>query len=405
MSEPNKFHIIDHYRNLTRHLLARNAIVDTIFSHRTLLGNPAEGILRDFLRKLLPSWLRVETGQVVAINGIRSPQSDVIIFDDNFGAIVGASEADEFLIRQEAVRCVIEVKRTIGGTIVQEMQGYASSLATSFFLGEKSGGWLQFGFAFIADRSRDAVLENLKKTYDPGKSLGALLVLDTAPQAEELKASARKHLNLTEPDQSGRATRPTITGQSVKAFTQEVTEPRGALFLRHKTEKYCIVNDGLPPLLSFTMLLEQRLKGATDRSNLNLGDFLPAIEADECVAKIRAASGTVEIDDTQTIKPIVKITVTAGTEIDGVAQSLRLFGKLKTLVLAGTLVRDEDITHIANLKELQTLSLASTSITDAGLKHLTGLKALQEIDLTGAKVTDAGVGELKKSIPNLQVRK
>jgi hypothetical protein len=77
MSEPSRFNIIDHYLNLTKHLLARNAMVDTIFSHTDLLGNPAEGIIRDFLRNFLPSSLRAETGQVVSTRGNRSPQSDV----------------------------------------------------------------------------------------------------------------------------------------------------------------------------------------------------------------------------------------------------------------------------------------------------------------------------------------
>jgi hypothetical protein len=53
MCEPARFNIVDHYRNLTRHLLARNAMVGTIFSHKDLLGNPAEGIVRNFLQEFL----------------------------------------------------------------------------------------------------------------------------------------------------------------------------------------------------------------------------------------------------------------------------------------------------------------------------------------------------------------
>jgi hypothetical protein len=322
-----------------------------------------------------------------------------------FGAVVGVSEADEYLIRLEAVQCILEVKRSIGGDTVKKMQDHAKDLSTSFLFGGKQVPWMHWGVAFTADRSRDAILKNLNDTYDPPYSIGALLVLDTEPPAEELKGSARQHLNLTDPGQSGRGSgRPRVTGASVKGFIEEVTAPRGAFFVRDSKNKTYRVFDEIPnPLLAFTMMLEDNLKRSPDVSNLQLRDFFPSIVADDCVARIRAAGGKVEIDDKQVTKPVVQITVAPGMAINDVASKLRLFGNVKSLVLASTNVADADLVHISNLKELQVLSLAITSITDAGLKHLGGLKALQEIDLTGAKVSEAGIDELKKSIPNLRV--
>jgi uncharacterized protein DUF6602 len=405
MSELAHFNIIDHYRNLTKQLLARNAVVGTIFSHKDLLGNPAESIVRDFLRKFLPSSLRVETGQIVSPRGNRSPQSDVIVFHDMFGAIVGVSEAEEYLVRQEPVRCVLEVKRSIGGTTVKELQDHAKVLSTCFLAGGKGGPWIQWGVAFTADRSRDAILNNLIETYDPTFSIGALLVLDTEPTAEELKASARKHLNLTGSGQgSRRSVYPRVTGASVKRFISEMLEPRGAFFVRDKTHKYRLWEEVQPPLLGFATKLEETLMGSADVSNLSLKDFFPAIEAKECIARIRAGGGIVELDENQVAKPVVEITVDPGSAFSDVACSLRLFRNLKSLVLTGTTAADADLVNIANLKDLQKLSLASTAVTDSGIKFLVGLKALQEIDLTGTRVTRSGADELKMRVPGLQVR-
>ena len=43
--------------------------------------------------------------------------------------------------------------------------------------------------------------------------------------------------------------------------------------------------------------------------------------------------------------------------------------------------------------------------TDADLEVLKGLTALQTLVLSGTKVTDAGVEQLKKSLPNVFVRR
>src|SRR5262245_52231708 len=44
-------------------------------------------------------------------------------------------------------------------------------------------------------------------------------------------------------------------------------------------------------------------------------------------------------------------------------------------------VTDEDLKHLASLKELQKLDLDTTAVTDAGLMHLTKLTKLKELGL------------------------
>jgi hypothetical protein len=46
----------------------------------------------------------------------------------------------------------------------------------------------------------------------------------------------------------------------------------------------------------------------------------------------------------------------------------------------------------------------STLITDAGLVHLAGLTNLKTLYLFRTQITDAGVAELKKSLPNCEIR-
>jgi hypothetical protein len=67
----------------------------------------------------------------------------------------------------------------------------------------------------------------------------------------------------------------------------------------------------------------------------------------------------------------------------------------------GIQVRDEELKHLAGLKNLQALNLYRTQVTDAGLKELVGLTGLQALNLYGTKVTDAGLKHLA-GLKNLQ---
>ena len=65
--------------------------------------------------------------------------------------------------------------------------------------------------------------------------------------------------------------------------------------------------------------------------------------------------------------------------------------RLETLMLAGSRVSDDELSHLSALTNLQALDLSGTGISDKGLNHLKGLKRLKSLSLVQTKVSDAGM--------------
>lgn len=88
-------------------------------------------------------------------------------------------------------------------------------------------------------------------------------------------------------------------------------------------------------------------------------------------------------------------------EFDGpfdgaMAKEISQCGSLVELKLHGVALRDTEITHLANLKNLQSLTLARSQITDAGARQLDDLKQLRHLKLMhNQSVTDACLSALK----------
>lgn len=77
---------------------------------------------------------------------------------------------------------------------------------------------------------------------------------------------------------------------------------------------------------------------------------------------------------------------------------------LYTLILVSTKVTDASLSHLRSLPNLRTLYIGNTSITDRGLEYLKSVKSLSSLNLVGARVTGAGIAELKKALPNLDIK-
>lgn len=85
------------------------------FSHPGLVGDVREDGLRSFLEAQLPSRFRVVSGQVMDSRGIRSGQTDIVIFDgSNTAPLVDLGDG-KMLLAAESVLATIEVKSKLNG--------------------------------------------------------------------------------------------------------------------------------------------------------------------------------------------------------------------------------------------------------------------------------------------------
>lgn len=79
--------------------------------------------------------------------------------------------------------------------------------------------------------------------------------------------------------------------------------------------------------------------------------------------------------------------------------------ELKHLDLSRTETTDAGLEQLAGLGELQSLYLYNNRVTDAGISHLAGNRKLDLLYLYNTQVTDQGIDELKKSLPNVRIKR
>ena len=73
--------------------------------------------------------------------------------------------------------------------------------------------------------------------------------------------------------------------------------------------------------------------------------------------------------------------------------------------LKETSVIDQDLVHLQKIANLKNVDLGRTRITDRGLEYLKPIESLEYIILTGTTVTPEAVDDLRKALPNADVRK
>ena len=105
---------------------AREAI-----THHLTAGQEAEKILSKFLRENLPQGIGVTTGEVVDVNGARSRQLDVILYDAARTPMLFAGPSnDTHVVPAEGVLAVIEVKTTLRSSDLQGIVKNCRSVKT-----------------------------------------------------------------------------------------------------------------------------------------------------------------------------------------------------------------------------------------------------------------------------------
>ena len=81
---------------------------------------------------------------------------------------------------------------------------------------------------------------------------------------------------------------------------------------------------------------------------------------------------------------------------DGMVRMLARNRRLREAELNGSLVTDDGLLAMADLKELKTLHLDSSLVGDRSVSSLSVFSGLQSLSLAGTKVTDASMGEIAK---------
>ena len=81
----------------------------------------------------------------------------------------------------------------------------------------------------------------------------------------------------------------------------------------------------------------------------------------------------------------------------------RLTG-FKALDLSGTPITGKGLERLANLTNLEYLYLAGTQVGDGDLHHLYGLSKLRHLDVTATAVTIEGVEEIRRHLPDVEVK-
>jgi hypothetical protein len=125
---------------------------------------------------------------------------------------------------------------------------------------------------------------------------------------------------------------------------------------------------------------------------------------DKAVKTIKKLGGIFARDEKTKDKPIVSVDLGYTEMTDAGLKHVAGLKQLQTLDLRHTKVTDAGLEHLAGLKKLRVLNLRRTQVTDKGLEHLAGLKKLRTLSLYGTKVTDEGEADLRKALPDLEIK-
>ena len=104
-----------YYGSLADEIKIKSEKIELLVSHGQTVGNYREHILRGLLKKYIPSKFSVATGFIEGL----SRQIDIIIYD-SFNHSPTFIEGDLVVVRQEAVRALIEVKSDLTTAKLQE---------------------------------------------------------------------------------------------------------------------------------------------------------------------------------------------------------------------------------------------------------------------------------------------
>lgn len=131
----------------------------------------------------------------------------------------------------------------------------------------------------------------------------------------------------------------------------------------------------------------------------------PDLDQEQALAAIRKVGGKFTRDDTNPMKPFIKISFGCHSRLtDAELAYFKTFPDLQELAIVGEKVTDKGMESLRNLSKLTSLTLnCCTSVTDKGLDHLKGLTHLKKVYVRYSNCTDDGIKNLAKALPDAKI--
>ncbi len=103
--------------------------------------------------------------------------------------------------------------------------------------------------------------------------------------------------------------------------------------------------------------------------------------------------------------PVTKEHTAAIAKIQDLGGSVNFKRGGYEVLLMGTATTNEDLPALKDISNLKSLDLRGTTVTDEGLVHLKSLTSLEFLNVERTGVTHDAAEELRKALPNADIRR
>ncbi len=157
---------------------------------------------------------------------------------------------------------------------------------------------------------------------------------------------------------------------------------------------------GVKAIILLLVMASQSVLDIRDEQPIPSGpEYAKVIEA-AIRAELKKLTGKLTEAD---LEKVTSLNLNNTIMLDEGLKELPNLRKLRYLRLFGTLITDAGLKELTKRQQLTAIDLGLTQITDVGLKELPKLKNLRSLNLNDTKVTKAGMAELRKALPNCKI--
>jgi len=163
-----------YYRKVQERVMVQRDVINSLLKDPRIIGDYYEAIVRDAVREAVSASFAVGRGVVLASDGRASKECDIIVYNAvEYGPLF--SSGDIVVVSPESVRCVIQVKGTVG---MDNMGDATQSLAAVDHL--RSGIW-----KFIVGFKTNVEYQNLVDLCAQSRSVNGIFLFSSAYKQEK----------------------------------------------------------------------------------------------------------------------------------------------------------------------------------------------------------------------------